>query len=61
MYVAGRWRDVPFLERTDLDFGMRADGPALVAEDHSTTVVAPGWRLSVDGAGALRMDRGVTA
>jgi 5-oxoprolinase (ATP-hydrolysing) len=57
MYIAGGWRHVPFLERTDLEPGMRIEGPALVVEDHSATVVCPGWGLAVDGADALRIDR----
>jgi len=54
---AGRRIGVPRLDRDLLAPGAWIDGPALVTEDHSTTVVPPGWRLAVDGAGALRLDR----
>ncbi len=57
MVFAGRRIDVPRLDRDALAPGGWADGPALVTEDHSTTVVLPGWRLAVDAAGALRLDR----
>jgi len=57
VFVDGQWLEVPRLDRTALPPGGWLEGPALVVEDHSTTVVAPGWRLAVDSAGALRIDR----
>ncbi len=54
---AGRWVEVPRYERGELGPGARLAGPALVLEPHSATVVAPGWRLEVDGARALAIDR----
>jgi 5-oxoprolinase (ATP-hydrolysing) len=53
-----RWRQLPVYHRDDLRPGDRAGGPALVTEEHSTTVVEPGWRLVVDGAGTLVLERG---
>ncbi len=55
MVFGGRRLDVPRFDRDRLPPGGWIDGPALVTEDHSTTVVAPGWRLAVDAAGALRL------
>ncbi|HEX4952309.1 MAG TPA: hydantoinase B/oxoprolinase family protein [Thermoanaerobaculia bacterium] len=52
-FLGGAWAEVPVLDREALPPGSRLAGPALVAESHGTTVVAPGWELEVDGAGAL--------
>jgi 5-oxoprolinase (ATP-hydrolysing) len=56
VFLGGRWLDVARLDRPALAPGGWVRGPAIVTEDHSTTVVAPGWRLAVDAAGALRLD-----
>jgi 5-oxoprolinase (ATP-hydrolysing) len=53
----GRWRDAPCYEREELPPGARFDGPALVFERYSVTVVEEGWRAVVDGAGALVLER----
>jgi N-methylhydantoinase A len=44
-------------QRDALAPGMRIEGPALVAEDETTTVVPPGFRLSVNALGYLVLDR----
>jgi N-methylhydantoinase A len=43
--------------RDDLPAGFRADGPAIVEEYGSTTVVESGWRFEVDGFGNLVLRR----
>jgi 5-oxoprolinase (ATP-hydrolysing) len=53
---SGHFREVPVYERERLAHGARFDGPALVFERHSATVVAAGWTGRVDGAGALLLD-----
>jgi 5-oxoprolinase (ATP-hydrolysing) len=57
VWLAGGWRQVPVWEREALAPGTALDGPALVLESHSTTLVEAGWRLAVDGAAALVMRR----
>ncbi len=47
------WQKVPFYERDHLSAGAQFSGPALVFEQHSTTVVEIGWNVKVDAAGAL--------
>lgn len=42
-------------ERTSLRAGHCIRGPALVVEDHATTLVLPRWRVDVEAAGHLRM------
>jgi 5-oxoprolinase (ATP-hydrolysing) len=49
----GGWREVPVFDRGALRPGDAFQGPALVFESHSATVVAEGWRGRMDGAGNL--------
>ena len=42
-------------EREKLPVGLSFDGPAIVEEDGSTTVVPPGWRARRDANGHLRL------
>ncbi|MBS0396984.1 MAG: hydantoinase B/oxoprolinase family protein, partial [Proteobacteria bacterium] len=39
----GAWREVPLIERAALGHGAPVEGPAIVVEATSTTVVEPGW------------------
>ncbi len=56
-FIAGSWREAAVHERHDLAAGDVLDGPALVFERHSATVVDAGWAAAVDGAGALVLSR----
>jgi 5-oxoprolinase (ATP-hydrolysing) len=58
MWSGGAWRQVPVYERDRLVPGARLAGPALIAERHSATFVAPGWTASVDGAANLVLTAG---
>ncbi len=55
---AGRAVPTPTFARDELRAGNRIDGPALVEEHASTTVVLPGDRLQVDGHGNLDIEIG---
>jgi len=57
VYLGGRWRSLPVWRRETLPPGWQADGPALVVEAHTSTVVEEGWRATVHGSGALIMNR----
>jgi 5-oxoprolinase (ATP-hydrolysing) len=57
MHVAGRWERVPLLVRSGLRPGERVDGPALIVEDHATTVTEPGWRAEVTELADLLLTR----
>ncbi len=46
-------RETPVLARDRLLAGNLVQGPAVVAQMDSTTLVAPGWRARVDGMGNL--------
>jgi 5-oxoprolinase (ATP-hydrolysing)/N-methylhydantoinase A len=52
---AGGMADTPVLDRYALPVGARRDGPLIVEERESTTIVGPGDALWVDEAGNLRV------
>jgi N-methylhydantoinase A len=53
VYFDGIFRDTPVYDRSALLPGFRLDGPAIVEEFGSTTVVFPGQHLEVDSHGVL--------
>ncbi|MCG3178034.1 MAG: hypothetical protein BIFFINMI_00357 [Phycisphaerae bacterium] len=53
----GDWVEAATFERDQLRHGARINGPALVFEAHSATVIPPGWAAHVDGAGAIVLRR----
>ncbi len=57
LYAGGAWQDVPLVARRELAPGDVLPGPAIVTEDLATTVVEPGWMLTVDAGGNLCMTR----
>jgi N-methylhydantoinase A len=50
---AGKAVHAKVLTREHLRTGFSSSGPVIVAEYTATTVVPPGWRLSIHGSGAL--------
>jgi N-methylhydantoinase A len=52
----GDWRDVDVVDRADLGAGSTVGGPAVVELPESTLLVRPGWRGTVDRAGALVLE-----
>ena len=53
LFASDGRRRVPVYDRDNLVAGARIDGPAIVEEDYSNTVVCPGQRLRVDAHGNL--------
>jgi N-methylhydantoinase A len=53
VYFEGAFRDTPIHDRATLPPGHRLDGPAVIEEFGSTTVVFPGQRAAVDPHGIL--------
>ncbi len=43
--------------RAELHPGSRVAGPAIIAEDETSTLVAPGWTAALDGAGYLALSQ----
>ena len=52
----GGWHDAAIYARADLLPGMSFDGPAIVEQDDTTTVVEPGMVTRVDAAGNLLVE-----
>ncbi len=57
MFDAAGYRSVPSLIRGDLPVGAVVDGPALLLQPDTTTVLTPGWRARVDTQGNLLVQR----
>ena len=55
------WRDTAFHDRAGLAVGAEIEGPAIVTQADTTTVVHPGDRAVVDDAGNLVVTRGAEA
>ena len=45
-------------DRSGLSPGATLSGPAIIAEDETSTLVGPGWTARVDGMGYIRLTRG---
>ena len=50
--------DCPIVQRDDLRAGFTAEGPMVIEEVVSTTLVHPAQRLTVDDVGVIRIDLG---
>ncbi|MFZ5555227.1 MAG: hydantoinase B/oxoprolinase family protein [Pseudomonadota bacterium] len=59
MFCDGARRPTPLYRRAALAPGSRVDGPALIAEDNTTTVVDPGWAARIDAQSNLLLFRAV--
>jgi N-methylhydantoinase A len=59
---SGATVDTPVFRRGDLGTGQRLDGPAIVEERETTSVIRPGWRAEVltDGSIVATRDGGAT-
>ena len=55
--IGNSWDEVPVYDRGSLPAGAVIDGPAIVEEFSSTTIVPRGWRLRVDHRGPLLITR----
>jgi N-methylhydantoinase A len=53
VWFEGGWLDTPVYRREGLQPGVRFDGPAIVEQLDSTTVIEPGDRVEVDALGNL--------
>jgi N-methylhydantoinase A len=54
---AGEFRDVPIYWRADLAPGARVRGPAVIAEDETSTVVSPSFDARIDRFGYIELAR----
>jgi len=60
-YYEGDWYDSTIYDRSKLSTGLEVEGPAIVGEMDSTTVVLPGYIATVDKVGNLLINPGVSA
>jgi N-methylhydantoinase A len=56
--VSGEVSEWTVYDRDSLSPGMRLGGPAIIAENETSTLVGPGWSASVDGYGYIELTRG---
>ncbi|GLU31255.1 hydantoinase B/oxoprolinase family protein [Trinickia caryophylli] len=59
VYTGGAWRDTPVYHRDAMAPGATIDGPAIIMERTGTTIVEPGWQLSVTRHNHLVVERRV--
>jgi N-methylhydantoinase A len=53
VYFAGHWHDTPIYGRDLLRAGHRLEGPAIVEQLDSTTVILPGQQAEIDAQGNI--------
>ena len=56
VYFGGEFAQVPVHDRERLPAGAVLEGPAIIEETGSTTVVPPGWRATVRTLGDILME-----
>jgi len=54
---AGEWHDARLFVREKLPTPARVFGPAIIADDHSTTLVEAGWEAHIQSSGAILLQR----
>lgn len=57
MYTHGEHHDTPLFDRQRLRPNQQIDGPAILVDPHSTTIVEPGWQARINSRGHLVMER----
>ena len=57
VYLDGRWRDTPVHDRRTLRPGTTVEGPAIITEVNSTTVLETGWTAAVNDKLQLLLTR----
>lgn len=53
VWFSGGWTDTPIYRRSDIGAGARIDGPAIVEQMDTTSVIEPGCVAEADGMGNL--------
>jgi N-methylhydantoinase A len=56
VYFGGQWVETPVHNRDGLRPGDNVDGPAIVVQDDTTTVIEPGYRGAVDRFGNILIE-----
>lgn len=50
VFIGGEWHDTPVHRRDDLAADERLSGPAIIEEDYTTALIAPGWSATMTTA-----------
>lgn len=56
VFFNGEWKETPLYERGKLNPGNVIEGPAVVVQDDTTTVIEPGYRGAVDRFGNILIE-----
>jgi len=56
---AGKWKSIPVFERGRMPVGTNVQGPAIIIEQTTTTVVEPGWQAEITPRLDLLLNRAV--
>ena len=56
VYFGGEWVETPVHDRGGLRPGDNVDGPAIVVQDDTTTVIEPGYQGAVDRFGNILIE-----
>ncbi|HEX2729003.1 MAG TPA: hydantoinase/oxoprolinase family protein [Rubrobacteraceae bacterium] len=56
VFFGGEWMETPIYDRSELRPGNVVSGPAIVAQDDTTTVLEPGYAGAVDRFGNIRIE-----
>ncbi|WP_112322463.1 hydantoinase B/oxoprolinase family protein [Oceanibium sediminis] len=59
VFIDGDWVDSRFVRRADLRPGDTLSGPAVLVEDHTSILVAPGWRARITAHDHVALERAV--
>ena len=54
---SGEWHDAQLFVREKLPAPALVNGPAIIADDNSTTIVEAGWEAHLQGSGAILLQR----
>ena len=57
-YFGGGWIDAAKFHRAELPIGFRVDGPALLTQSDSTTLIEPSFSATVHATGNLLIEAG---
>ncbi|WP_013122593.1 hydantoinase B/oxoprolinase family protein [Thiomonas sp.] len=60
VFIDGRWQDTVLVRRAECQPGQHVDGPALLADAHTTLLVEPGWSARITAAGHVELHRQAT-
>ncbi len=60
VFIGGRWQDTVLVRRPECQPGQHVEGPALLADAHTTLLVEPGWSARITAAGHVELHRQAT-